>query len=66
MTDEDVRPTPLRHHLLFIGLIAGLVAGIGLFFGSAPMQCQIGERLVTTGHAQLCLRATPAGERGAP
>ena len=57
MVDEDVKPTPLRHHLLFIGLIAGLVAVIGIFFNSAPMECQSGYRLATTGQTQVCMRS---------
>lgn len=56
MTDEFVKPTPLRHHLLFVGLIVGLVTIIGVFFTRAPMQCQIGYHLATTGQTQLCMR----------
>ena len=56
MTDEFVKPTPLRHHFLFIGLIVGLVTIIGVFFTHTPMECQIGYRLAITGHTQVCMR----------
>ena len=37
LTAEIGKPTPLRHHLLFAGLVVGLVATIGLFFTRNPM-----------------------------
>lgn len=64
MTDEIVKPTPLRHHLLFIGMIVGLAAIIGVFFSRYPMECQIGYRLAITGQTQVCMRNDATSEAG--
>lgn len=56
VTDERVKPTPLWHHLLYIGAILGMVALIGVFFTRVPMRCEIGYRLITTGQSQVCVK----------
>ena len=60
MTDEDVKPTPLRHHLLFSGLIIGLMAIIAIFFTRYPMTCQIGYTLTSGGGSTVCVRSGTA------
>ena len=59
MTDERVKPTPLWHHLLYIGAIVAMVALIGVFFTAVPMRCEIGYRLIASGQSQVCVRSDP-------
>ncbi|MGI3902676.1 MAG: hypothetical protein ACRYGP_20545 [Janthinobacterium lividum] len=56
MTDERVTPTPLWHHLVYLGAILGMVAFIGIFFTSVPMRCEVGYRLITAGQSRVCVR----------
>ncbi len=56
MSDEGLNSVPLRHHLLFAGLIVGLVTLIGVFFSRYPMDCQIGYALASGNGSTVCVR----------
>ena len=57
MTDEGLKPVPLRHHLLFGGLIVGLITIVAVFFTRYPMNCQIGYTLASGGGSTVCVRS---------
>ena len=60
MTDELVKSTPFRHHLLFTGLMIGLMAVIAIFFTRYPMDFPIGYKMTSAGQAQICIRGGSA------
>ena len=61
MRDLDQKPTPLRHHLLFAGLIVGLVTVVAVSLTRFPMDCPNGYPLASGAGGMVCTRsdATP-------
>ena len=57
MSHDGLKSIPLRHHLLFAGLIVGLVTLIGVFFTRYPMDCQIGYTLASGSGSTVCVKS---------
>lgn len=59
MSDQH-NPVTISHHLLFAGLIIGLVVLIAVFFTRFPMACQVGYTLATGTGSSVCVKGATA------